>query len=188
MPRLWTGLWVVAAVALVASPALGHAANLTFTFQEGDPCPSGRVSCIVVTGGPGTESNIRDDTAHVRFAGIHPVAITVANAGRMDHNLTFEPGTALANYSVEDPIPPGETVSFNFTTVEDVPASTYGFFGGQPGHRDLGERGRFVVEEGPQPEPDQSEVVDEVVGIPGPGLVVVATALSGAALASSRRS
>lgn len=159
---------LVAGLVLVASPAAAHAAELTFTIREDDRCPDDRLSCIRVTGGPGTEGNIRDDTADVRFEGVHDVSVTVANAGTVDHNVTFEPGTPLGNYSIEDPIPPGESVTFNFTTVEDIPPATYAFYCGQPNHQGLGERGTFTIRPGAG-DAAEDEGPPEAIGIPGVG-------------------
>lgn len=180
---------MLAALCLIAAPAAGHAVSLTFTFHEDDTCPPTRVSCIAVTGGPGTEDNIRDDTAEIRFEGVHPIQVTVENGGDVDHNLTFEPGTPLANYSVDDPVEPGGSVTFNFTTVEDVPPGTYAFYGGQAGHQDLGEEGTFRIDPAPQQEGgnDSSDVVEEVIGVPGPGPIAALAVLGLVAGAGSRR-
>jgi uncharacterized cupredoxin-like copper-binding protein len=161
---------------VLASPAAAHAAELTFTFLEGEGCPDDRASCIRVTGGPGTEGNIVDDAAEVRFQGVHPIELTVENGGEVAHNLTFEPGTPLANYSVDDPIEPGDSVTFNFTTIEDVPPATYGFHCGQPGHGDLGERGTFVIEASPAGA-SEDEGPPEAVAVPTPGVAGVLAAL-----------
>lgn len=173
------------ALALAAAPASAHVANLTFRYQEGGDCPEDSLSCIRVEGGPGTEANIRDDAAALHFEGVHAVEIRIENGGQLDHNLTFEPDTPIANYSIDDAIEPGESVTFNFTTVEDVPPGSYDFYGGMPGHRDAGEEGTLEIEAGPEPEPEQSEVVEDVIGVPGPGPLAALAALA-AALATRR--
>lgn len=181
MSRASFPLLALLAVVVVASPAVAHAAELTFTFLEGEECPEDRVSCIRVTGGPGTEGNIPDDTAEVRFEGEHPVNITVENGGDVDHNLTFEPGTAMEAYSIDEPLAPGETAEVNFTTVRDVPEGTYVFYGGQEGHRDLGERGTFEVRSLAEAEEeegtDDQDIVREVMPGPGSAALLVALAL-----------
>jgi len=180
---------VLGLILLLAQPALAHPANLTFTFLEGPDCPDGQLSCIEVTGEQGTEGNIPDDFARVVFVGEHPVQIDVQNQGNVAHQLAFEPGTDLDAYSMDEPIDPGETATISFTTIANASAGKYKFFDPQDGHRDLGESGTFEIEAAPQPqqEEDNSDLVNEIVGVPAPGPPTVVAAIAGAMLALQRR-
>lgn len=186
-------LAVLVALLAVAGSAAGHGVEVTLTFQQAPECPQGQISCIHASEPSNTTDHVEAPYAAFEVVGVHPVTITVDNPTDVEHNLTFEPGTAAGNYSYDDAIGAGETVQINFTAVEDVPPGRYAFFGGEPGHREAGEEGFLTIINGTQREPtnpgegeEDSDTAQEIMGIPTPGAGLAALVLASAALAVAR--
>lgn len=163
-------------LALLLAPSAGaHTAQLRLTFLEGSPCPRGSASCIAVAATGQEKRHVEDRFARIEIAGVHPVELTLRNAGNVSHNLTFEPGTPAAGFGYDEQIAPNQTATINFTTVREIPPGRYAFFGGRPGHRAAGEEGTLVVVNGTQPADDRahapnasnrSDIADRFTSIP----------------------
>lgn len=189
-------LVAVALVVTIAGSAAAHTAEVTLTFEQAPDCPQGMISCLRASEPGNTSQYVEDPYAAFEIVGVHPVTITIENPTEVEHNVTFEPGTPAANYSHDSAIASGETVQINLTTVEEIPPGRYVFYGGQPGHRSAGEEGHMTVINGTQREPTspdagagtEDDTAQEIMGLPAPGLGLLAVSLIAAARLTRRRS